>query len=96
MLALLLLLGQQGGAMHALRHAFAEQTQQQQKQTSHPNDCERCISYAQLGGAVNSSYLFPGLLTSLTQALAQLHFVCFTSHSIPATARGPPSNQRTT
>lgn len=95
MLALLVVLGQQGGAMHALRHAFAEQTQQQ-KQTSHPGDCEQCISYAQLGSALNSSYLFPGLLTSLTQALVQLHFVFFTHHSIPATARGPPPNQRTT
>ena len=90
--ALLLLLGQQGGATHALRHVLAEQSQQQNKKTQHTNDCEQCISYAQLGSALNSHFLTLALLTSLKQTLSQHHTEFFTLHLVPATARGPPTS----
>jgi len=92
--AIVLLFAQQGGVLHALRHAFAEQTQQQNKQTPHSKDCEQCTSYAQLGSALNSGYLSFELLSSLIQTLAQHHFFCFTQRTLLATARGPPVFQR--
>ena len=92
--ALVVLFAQQGGALHALRHAFAEQTQQQDKQTPHSPYCEECTSYAQLGSALNSSFLSFELHSSLVQTLAQHYFVFFTQHIVPAIARGPPVFQR--
>jgi len=87
--ALVLLFAQQGGALHALRHALAEQTQQH-KQTPHSPYCAECTTYAQLGGALNSGYLSFDLHSSLIQTLAQHHVVFFTQSTIPAIARGPP------
>ena len=88
-----LLLGQQGGALHALRHALAEQTQQQNKQAPAPPDCEQCISYAQLGSALNISFLSFDLCSELAQALAQHPFLLLTHHTLPTVARGPPALQ---
>ena len=92
--AIVMLFAQQGGALHALRHAFAEQTQQQDKQTPHSPYCEECTSYAHLGSALNSGYLSFELLSSLIQTLAQHHLFFFTQHTLTATARGPPRIQR--
>ena len=92
--ALVVLFAQQGGAMHTLRHAFAEQTQQQDKQTPHSQYCEQCTSYAQLGSALNSGYLSFELHSSLVQTLAQHYYFFFTQHTLPAIARGPPVFQR--
>jgi hypothetical protein len=92
-LALALLLAQQGGIMHALRHVFAEQTRQQDKQTPHAKDCEQCTSYAQLGSALNSSFFSFGLYASFIQDLAPHHVVIFSRHPLAATARGPPALQ---
>lgn len=92
--ALAVLFAQQGGALHALRHAFAEQTQQRDKQTPHSKDCEQCTSYAQLGSALNSGYLSFELLALPIQPYAQQHFVFFTQQTFAATARGPPVFQR--
>jgi hypothetical protein len=94
--ALALLFAQQGGALHALRHALAEQAQQQNKQAPHSPYCEECTSYAQLGGALDSAYLSFELHSSLIQTLAQHHIAFFTQSTIPAIARGPPANQRAT
>lgn len=88
--AIVLLFAQQGGALHALRHAFAEQTQQHNKQTPHSPYCAECTTYAQLGGALNSGYLSFELHSSLIQTLAQHHVGFFTQSTIPAIARGPP------
>jgi hypothetical protein len=88
--AIALLFAQQGGALHALRHTLAEQTQQKNKQPPHSPYCEQCASYAQLGGALNSGYLSFELHLATFQTLAQYHFVFFTQHTLPALARGPP------
>jgi hypothetical protein len=91
--AVALLLGQQGGAMHALRHALAEQAQQRDKQTSAPHDCEQCLSYAQLGSALNVGFLSFDLCDQLVQAITQHQFFFLNRHTLPALARGPPSLQ---
>lgn len=88
--ALVLLFAQQGGALHALRHAFAEPTQQQNKQTPHSPYCAECTTYAQLDGALNSGYLSVELHSSSIWTVAQHHVVFFTQSTIPAIARGPP------
>ena len=92
--ALVLLLAQQGGVMHSVRHVLAEQSQQQDKKTSHSNECEQCTSYSQLGSALNSSLHSFDLLASLTQELAQHHVAVHTQHTLTATARGPPAFPR--
>ena len=94
--ALVLLLAQQGGILHALHHALAEQTQQQDKQAPHSNACEQCTSYSQLGNALNSSLFSFGLLASLTQERAQHHAAVHSQQTPTATARGPPAFQRAT
>lgn len=95
--AFVLLLAQQGGVLHALRHVLAEQSQQQQdKQTPHSNACEQCTSYSQLGNALNSSLYSFDLLASLTQEQAQYHVAAHTQQTLTATARGPPVFQRST
>lgn len=88
-----LLLGQQGGALHALHHAMADQTQQQNKQAPATPDCEQCLSYAQLGSALNVSLLSFDLCSTLAQALTQHQFYFFNKHPLPAIARGPPALQ---
>jgi len=95
-LAFVLLLAQQGGTVHALRHTLAEQSQQQDKQTPHSNACEQCTSYSQLGSTLNSSLFSFDLLASLTQELAQHHVAVHTQHTLTATARGPPAFQSLT
>lgn len=52
LLAFFLLFAQQGGAVHALQHAMAEQAQDQ----SLPHDklCDLCAVYAQIGSAIGS------------------------------------------
>lgn len=93
-LAFVLLFAQQGGVVHALRHALAEQSQHQDNQTPHSNACEQCTSYSQLGSALNSSHFSFDLLASLTQELAQHHVAVHTQQTLIATARGPPAFQR--
>lgn len=88
---LVLLFAQQGSALHTLRHAFAEQTQQQDKQTPHSKDCEQCTAYAQLGSALNSGELSFELDTSLAQVFAQNYSSFITRHTLLASARGPPA-----
>lgn len=92
--ALVLLFAQQGGALHTLRHIFAEQTQQQNKQIPHTQDCEQCTTFAQLGSALDSGFLSFDLLSSLIQAVAQDYLVRFTQPPLPAIARGPPTLPR--
>jgi hypothetical protein len=93
LLALFLLLGQQGGTLHALKHAFAKQSQQQKKSSPHANDCEQCLGYAQLGGTLNSHYFSFDFLSSATQAYAYHASAFLPRRALPAIARGPPSSQ---
>jgi hypothetical protein len=89
--AAVLLFAQQGSALHGLRHAFAEQTQQQDKQAPHANDCEQCTSYSQLGSAINNGDISFKLHASPAGIFAQNYAAFITRHTLPATARGPPS-----
>ena len=60
LLALLLLLAQQGAAVHALSH-LAESVpahSQQDKNPPHSPACDKCIAYAEVGGGVHSAPLF--------------------------------------
>lgn len=92
--SILLFFSQQNALLHVLHHAYNEKTQQQDKQTPHPNACEQCTSYSQLGSTLNSSLFSFDLLASLTQELALRRFPVHTQHTLTATARGPPAFQR--
>lgn len=92
--ALVLLFAQQGGALHTLRHVFAEQTQQQNKQVPHTKDCEQCTTYTQLASALHSGFLSFDLYSSPVHLIAQNYSLFFSRHTLPAIARGPPIFQR--
>jgi hypothetical protein len=88
-LAFALLFAQQGGAAHALGHAF-EQTRQQDKQAPHSPACEQCAAYAQLGSALNvSAYVF--VPPPASGGAVPHRTISFRSiHVLAAAARGPP------
>lgn len=92
--ALVLLFAQQGGALHTLRHVFAEQTQQQNKPAPHSKDCEQCTTYTQLASALHSGFLSFDLRSSPLSLIAPHYSRFFTRHTLPAIARGPPIFQR--
>ena len=56
LLTLLLLFAQQGGAMHALHHAFSEHNQPYDKHVPHSAACGHCAAYTQLGGVLGSTH----------------------------------------
>lgn len=94
-ISLSLLVVQQGGATHALRHALSnvvsEQQQHQDKQSAHPHACEKCATFAQLGNApIIPVHVFILVATSsevIQHHAIYLHFVYVPS----AVARGPPA-----
>lgn len=90
LLTLLLLCAQQGGAMHALRHALAEQDQQHDKHTPHSATCGYCAAYAQLGGVLGSSpHSFA--VTTIPSETVRFNSNTFRStQPLVAVARGPP------
>jgi hypothetical protein len=90
---LTLLFAQQGASLHTLRHVFAEQTQQQNKQLPHTDDCEQCFTYAQLGSALNNGFLSFDFRTSLAHVFVANHLNLISRFSLTARARGPPSLQ---
>jgi hypothetical protein len=90
LLVFFLLFGQQGSVFHALMHEFSEQSQQQKKSSTHANDCEQCLGYAQLGGALNSHYCFFDFLSSAIQDYSSHPSTFLTLRALPALARGPP------
>jgi hypothetical protein len=94
LLVLALLLGQQGSALHSLRHAFAEQTQQQQKKNSPAAECEQCISYAQFSGTLYSAKLSFDFGSSFTETFSTPEFLLLSTHTLTAVARGPPTFHR--
>jgi hypothetical protein len=92
LLALFLLFGQQVAAIHALKHVTEEQSAKQKKSPSHAYDCDECLSYAQLGGGINSDALSFDFLDSSTQTYAFPLLTFFTRQALPALARGPPAS----
>ncbi|MDP1678823.1 MAG: hypothetical protein Q8L02_01635 [Candidatus Nitrotoga sp.] len=90
LLTLLLLLAQQGGAMHALRHALAEHDQHHDKHTPHSSACGHCAAYTQLGGVLGSSpHSFA--VTTIPSETVRFNSTTFRSNQpLIAVARGPP------
>jgi hypothetical protein len=91
--AFALIFAQQGAALHALSHSFAEQIRQKNKQTPHSAACEQCTSDAQLGSALNTGYFSFEMHSSRVQTLTQQLYTFHTRHSLPGIARGPPPSQ---
>jgi hypothetical protein len=90
LLTFLLLFAQQGGAMHALRHALAEQHQQHDKHTPHSSACGYCAAYTQMGGVLGSSSHFLAV-TAIPSGTVRFSTITFRSnHLLIAIARGPP------
>jgi hypothetical protein len=57
-LALLFGFGQQGVAVHAISHlADWQQGQQQPDKGQHQSTCDKCVAYAELGGAVGTQHV---------------------------------------
>jgi hypothetical protein len=92
-LAFALLFAQQGGAAHALGHAF-EQTSQHDKQAPHSPACEQCAAYAQLDSALGvGTHDFS--LAAVTGEELPPPAISFRSiHVLAAAARGPPHSLR--
>jgi len=90
LLTLLLFFAQQGGAMHALHHALAEQNQQHDKHAPHSSTCGYCSAYTQLGGALGSSSHFFAATSIPSGTIRFVAITLLTSHPLTAIARGPP------
>ena len=62
-LALLVGLGQQGAAWHALSH-LADSTpgQHHPEKGSHGSTCDKCVAYAALAGTISSHHVSPLLI----------------------------------
>lgn len=90
LLTLLLLCAQQGGAMHALRHALAEHGQQQDKHAPHSSACGHCATYTQLGSGLSSAF-HSFAVTAIPSETAHFSTITFRSNQpLIAVARGPP------
>jgi hypothetical protein len=88
LLAFALLFVQQSGAAHGIRHALAEQKQDQS--LPHDTVCELCALYAQVAGAPSSTAVSFGLL-DLTDAFHLAFFEPLPSATFSAfSARAPP------
>jgi hypothetical protein len=90
-LAFVLLFAQQAGAAHTVWHAFEDLTHHQDKQTPHPDACEKCANYAHLGSAMTASPIdfTPPRISGIAEQLFNATFL--TTHLLAAVARGPPS-----
>ena len=94
LLTLLLLLAQQGGAMHALHHALADHDQhhdqQHDKHIPHSSACGYCAAYTQLGGVLGSSFHSFSVI-AIPSGTIRFNSISFRSNqSLVAVARGPP------
>ena len=103
--AFALLFAQQGGITHAMSHALAGHSQPENnqpennpkdKQAPHSQVCGQCASYAQLGGAINSTLPPYAILTKSTASILQLTVAFYSIPVLAAFARGPPAFQRIT
>lgn len=90
-LALLLGIGQQGAAMHAISHFADEQGQSQDNKAHHAAFCDKCVTYASLGSAVDAGG--PVFVPLADRELHSLEHSIhrFTSHTYHYSARAPPS-----
>ena len=66
------------------------------KQAPHSQVCGQCASYAQLGGAINSTLPPYAILTKSTASILQLTVAFYSIPVLAAFARGPPAFQRLT
>jgi len=92
LLTLLLFFAQQGGAIHALRHALAgqEQSSDEHEHAPHTSACGHCAAYTQLGGVLGSTYQ-PFAVISIPTETVRFNTVTFRSNQpLTAFARGPP------
>lgn len=85
-------LGQQGAAVHAISHWADEQNQSQQnKKDHHLSFCDKCVVYAALDSAADSSPI-----AFDPQAALQTHFIAANKHRASRhlhhyAARAPPN-----
>jgi hypothetical protein len=90
-LALTLVIGQQGAALHALSHFVPESPAKQDKHAPDGGACEKCVAFAKIGSALPGGSLaleaLPGEELRLLPATAS--FVFLPLRSKPA--RGPPA-----
>jgi hypothetical protein len=89
-LAFLLLLAQQGAAVHALSHLADSRPAQQEKHLPHSPACDKCVVYASIGhGAASAPVVFALPRGEMVQADA----VAPVFRSVTATyyrSRAPP------
>jgi len=63
-LAVLLVLGQQGATLHELSHRFEDLSAQGDKGTPHTDLCEKCVAFAGFAAALGSAPIVATLLSS--------------------------------
>lgn len=93
-LSLLFGLGQQGAAVHALSHVADWQgtPQQEDKSTPHNQVCDKCLTYAELAGAVGTGSPFLPA-ADVRHVLVDHRRYAAASFALPAySARAPPAH----
>ena len=91
LLPLLLLVAQQGVALHELSHYTAAETQDGKKQSPREDVCELCLAFAQVGSAATQQSVAAPLLTDLSYQLTPVLPVVAGAIHLPAErSRGPP------
>jgi len=96
LLAIVLLLVQQGGIGHALQHALENNTHQQkqsqtEQQMPHSKFCAQCAAYTQSGTAL-SGIVQQGVMPAMQFSVARYYRTIFCSMPPQAaSARGPPA-----
>lgn len=85
-----LLFAQQIGAVHTLKHAL-EELSQQDKHAPNPSACEKCDNYTQLGSALNVSALNFALRQFSHTPTPQFSSSFNSAKTLTAAARGPPA-----
>lgn len=90
-LVLLFGFGQQGAAVHAVSHLADWQGQQQDK-SGHSQACDKCVVYAQLGGAMPSAgHVLPPADGQHVTYDARLDTLD-SFNPLPYSARAPPAH----
>ena len=95
LLVFILLLTQQGGLVHTLRHALAGEAQldgetRQDQQLPHAKVCGQCVAYAQSGAALAGAVQIFAVTLIAAAALRSLNSLFHSTSPITAVARGPP------
>jgi hypothetical protein len=89
---LLLVIAQQGAALHELSHyAPTQTTGDSKKQAPRGDICELCLAFAQIGSAAPSQAVVAPLLAGLSHELVPVSPVHLEVAQLPAErSRGPP------